>query len=91
MEQQRQISLQAGNHTPKLLGSTSLTIASAKDDALLNWLLCHASSWTHTHTSTAGIQTTVHALPFPDLCWQLSVSPNMQTVIFTFLFVVGYY
>ena len=84
MAQQRQIPLQAGTHSPKLLIPLNLTLLSAKDKALGRRVLCDASSGTLTPTKTAEIRVAMgHTLPFPNLCWQLSVGPNMQTVITT--------
>lgn len=84
MAQQRQIPLQAGTHTPKLLIPLSLTLVSAKDKALGSRVLCHASGATLTPPNAAEIRVAMgHTLPLPNLCWRLSVGPNTQTVITT--------
>lgn len=65
MAQQRQIPLQAGAHTPKLLIPLNLTLVSAKDNALgkQGALRC-----TLTPTDAAEIgAATGHTLPFPNL------------------------
>lgn len=82
MAQQRRIPLQAGTHFPKLLIPLNVTLVSAKDNALGSRVLCKASSGTLTPTNTTEIRVAMgHTLPFPNLLGQLSVGPNVQTVI----------